>query len=217
MLHGVIKKKLCPELGHLGEIWSLAFLWAFDFYFFLALIRYPSSLKCNDLYICPHLQVQSLGGDTSKNCLVWEFPWGAGVKTKSHSSLNKWLHAEGCSIWKNAPFLVHFDVEQALCSLSALEYAGGKGSGVRSQEHPRYRSHCVMLLAGNVYLSPKSFLNCLNMGRKGCFEAISLHSWSLPGTSTVYLSSGWAFSRLAIFSPWPHKFWDCVFALPHWA
>lgn len=108
MLHGVIKKKLCPERGHLGEMWSLAFLWAFDFYFFLTLIRCPSSLKCNDLYICPHLQVQSLGGDTNKNCLVREFPWGAGVKTKSHSSLNKWLHAEGCNIWKKCTIFSSF-------------------------------------------------------------------------------------------------------------
>lgn len=56
---------------------------------------------------------------------------------------------------KNALFLVRFVVEQALCSHSALEYVGGKGGGVCSQEHPRHRSHCVTLLAGNVYLSPK--------------------------------------------------------------
>lgn len=155
MLHGVIKKKLCPELGHLGEIWSLAFLWAFDFYFFLTLIRCPSSLKCNDLYICPHLQVQSLEGDTNKNCLVREFPWSAGVKTKSHSSLNKWLHAEGCNIWKKCTIFSSFCCGASPLLSFCFGVCGGKGGGVCSQEQPRYRSHCVTLLAGNVCLPPK--------------------------------------------------------------
>lgn len=51
---------------------------------------------------------------------------------------------------KNVLFLVHVVLEQALCSHSALEYVGGKGGRVCSQEHPHYRSHCETLLAKNV-------------------------------------------------------------------
>ena len=76
------KKNLCTKPEHLGKIWSLAFLWAFSFHFFLTLIRDLSSLKCNDLYICPHLQVQSLRERQIQVLSNTEISFGCSDKNK---------------------------------------------------------------------------------------------------------------------------------------